>query len=463
MAFKPMTKSLLIKWLISFAVAIVFLLIPVSGMFTLELKKFFVVTLFSVMLMLFELLPAGVIGLFLMTAYSGVGLVKLNDAMGQMGSSTIVPMMLCWLMLDIISNTNLLKRVAYKLMYACGGSYLGILFGMALLGVICTIIVPSLTISVMVYSIGLGLLRALNIPAKSNIAVTVMWTGCGAVMFAQHWLYTVTGLGYAINNIATVVEGFSLPSATITLQNLPGCLEFFVIVFIISKVFKPEGDLAKGKDYFKEQLEALGKIGKDEIKVAVCLILLVIFMLTNGIHGLAIHYGFFGFCILMYVPGIKIGKPENFSAIRLNPLFLVAACLLIGTAGVAAGLPALVNTLLGPIMVGTNPFIFTAACWLTGFIANFVMTPGAFLGTLSAPLASIAVTAGYNPAVVAYTLNRSGNAVLFPYENGGYISMFGWGMMSMKQFIKAAAIATAVDAVFSIVIMPLYWTIIGIM
>ncbi len=372
-------------------------------------------------------------------------------------------MMLCWLMLDIISNTNFLKRIAYKLMYACGGSYLGILFGMAILGVICTIIVPSLTISVMVYSIGLGLLRALNIPPKSNIAVTVMWAGCGAVMFAQHWLYTVTGLGYAINNIATVIEGFTIPSATITLQNLPGCLEFFVIVFILSKVFKPESNLSQGKEYFKEQLDALGKITKDEIKVAVCLILLVAFMLTTNVHGLAIHYGFFGFCILMYLPGIKIGKPENFNAIRLNPLFLVAACLLIGTAGVAAGLPDLVNTVLGPLMVGSNPFVFIACCWLTGFIANFVMTPGAFLGSLSAPLASIAVTAGYNPAVIAYTLNRSGNAVLFPYENGGYISMFGWGMMSMKQFIKAAAIATVIDAVFSIVIMPIYWVLIGIM
>ena len=462
MAFKPLTKGVLIKWLITICVALVFFLIPVQGMYTLLMKKFFVVTLFGVFLMLFELLPPGIIGLFLMAAYAGSGLVTLPQAIGNMGSTTIVPMMLCWLILDIIGNTNFLKRMSYKLMYFVGGSYLGVLWGLVILGIICTIMVPSLTISVMVYSISLALIRALNIPPKSNVAATLMFVGCGSVMFAQHWLYTVTGLGYAINNIATVVEGYTLPSATITLHNLPTIFEFFIVAFIISKVFKPEATLSKSKEFFKSELDELGPIAKNEIKVAVCLICLALFMLTNGIHGLDITYGFLVFCVVMYLPGIEIGKPENFSGIRLNPLFLVAACLLIGGAGVSAGLPELVNTLLGPIMTGSNVYIFVAICWISGVLANFLMTPGAFLGTLSAPLATIAISAGLDPAIVAYTLNRSGNAVLFPYENGGYISMYGWGMMTMKQFIKAAALAMAVDAVFSFVVMPTYWIIIGL-
>ncbi len=62
-------KSDLIKWAITFLVAIVILLLPVNESFDAQIRAFLAVTVFAIIIYAFELLPTLLVGLLLPTLW----------------------------------------------------------------------------------------------------------------------------------------------------------------------------------------------------------------------------------------------------------------------------------------------------------------------------------------------------------------------------------------------------------
>ena len=99
---------------------------------------------------------------------------------------------------------------------------------------------------------------------------------------------------------------------------------------------------------------------------------------------------------------------------------------------------------------------------LFGTVANLLLTPAAMASLLPTVLANIYQVLGYNPICSILTVVYSLDMIFLPHEVTAYLVMFGFGMMSMKQFIKFYGAKTLFTLVFFGLIQIPWWMLLGI-
>ena len=456
------TTKKTIEWVIALIVPIFILLIPNNEVFTTLLAKFFCVTLIGIFILLFELAEPAIVGIYFIFAYSLTGIVELSSALATFSSGIVLQIICCLLIVEIVSNTSLLDRLAYNLIMKTGGSYAGIFMGLALIGIVFGVLIPSASASMIVLFLGMGICKGLDIKPYSNMAAGIIAMAGFAVVCAQHYLYSATGVGVPLALLENVIENFSVNYLQIFSNNIVMIPEIFIVAFVLTKLFKPEQSISS-KEYFRKKLDDLGSWKDEEKKSIVVLVCMFMFFVTNKWHGLDLTYGFVGACILFYLPFINVGRKENLKGVSIDIILVVGGCMLIGTAGAAAGIKEFITVIVAPLLQGGNTVVFVAVAWLSGVIANMLMTPLALMTTLTIPLAQIGQTIGIDPVVVAYILSHTADYVLFPYESTSFLIMYGLGMMSMKQFVKAAGTLTLIGGILTVGLSSVYWLFLGIM
>ena len=455
-------KTTWLKWGITLLVPLaIYFLVPASEAYSLEIRKYFLLTMICIFLFVFELLPGAIIGLCLTIGYPLLKVCSLQTALSTWGNSLIFQSIAILLLIECLQNTTLLKRVSYKLAGAVSGSYLGILLGLALSGVVLAIMIPASTASFINMALALGLIKSLKLSPKEPATVGFMLVSFFSVIDAHNFLYSTFGIGLGANLIAATVEGFSLSYTKIILDNLIFILQLFILVPIIAKVF-PAKQKLNGKEFFYDELAALGKWSATDKKALVIMILMIVFLMTNSLHGLDMTFGFIGACILFYLPKIEIGTTENLQSVSISFPIIVASCMAIGTVGSSIGVGNWFADLVAPLLQSSSKFTFTFFIMIFGVLANILMTPMALLTLLTGPFVTIAQTMGFSPEVIAYTLYHISNDVFFPYENNGTLMCYAFGMMSMRQFMKGALCKMILDFVFVLTLGILWWSIVGL-
>ena len=114
------TTKKTIEWVIALIVPIFILLIPNNEVFTTLLAKFFCVTLIGIFILLFELAEPAIVGIYFIFAYSLTGIVELSSALATFSSGIVLQIICCLLIVEIVSNTSLLDRLAYNLIMKTG-------------------------------------------------------------------------------------------------------------------------------------------------------------------------------------------------------------------------------------------------------------------------------------------------------------------------------------------------------
>ena len=246
------------------------------------------------------------------------------------------------------------------------------------------------------------------------------------------------------------------------LQTCPWIIFLFLMTFLAAKVFKTKAAI-NGTDYFLAEYKALGKMSAAEKKAAVITVLMLAFLMTTNIHGIALEWGFIIFPWLFFLPGIQIGQRENITNINYPMIFFMIACISIGAVSGYLGFGPLLSSVLMPILepLGTN--VVVVIIWLLGIVLNMLMTPMAVIGAFSAPVAQLAVDLGINPTGALYALLNSMDMVVMPYEAVPYLIAFSFGFISMQDFIKYSFFKIVLGTAFLVVIMLPFWHIIGVL
>ena len=177
----------LIGWIVSILVPVIVSLLPVSGIFTGSLKTFFVITLFVILIIAFELLPKLIAAILLPSLYLISGLVPADIAFASWTSTTVWMVMGGLILSNVLEDCGLLKRIAFFVIRKCGGTYTGVVFGCFIIGIILNLITFCngwLVASVLVY----GICRAMDLkPSKESALVcfaeTIGATGCTVCLF----------------------------------------------------------------------------------------------------------------------------------------------------------------------------------------------------------------------------------------------------------------------------------------
>ena len=454
-------KKKRIGWAVSILIPFIIAFIPVSGDFTESLKRFFMITLFMILIIAFELFPLLVSAILLPSLYIVSGIVPAATAFGSWSNTTVWMVLGGLIFSTVLDECGLLKPIAYFVIRKCGGTYGGVVYGCFVIGILLNLVTFCYG-WVIAGALIFGVCKAMDLkPSRESSLVCFAGTiGCtGSTVF----LYYPSYYSMIETSLQEFVPGYSMGMFTTFLYN--GCFIIWCLLtlFILMKVYKTKKmDGKLNRKIFDEKYEQLGKMSKKEKKAVAMIVLLFAWLFSSNFTGLPAAYGFMTIPYLMFVPGIEIGDKEIIGRINFSMIFLVA-CLGIGVVGASVGFGDFLTNIAVPFLSGKSVLVVCISFMLFGMIANFFMTPLAMLGGLSIPFAQIAVSLGINPVVACMILVYACEMLFLPYESNGNLIMYEYGMMPMKDFIKQEGLKTLIMFVGFLVVMYPLWNLFGLM
>ncbi|NLT94691.1 MAG: SLC13 family permease, partial [Clostridia bacterium] len=293
-------KKKTIYWVITIALPLLVMLIPTNEVFTPVIRNFLAITLCAILLFAFEILPQIIPSLLLPVMYVVIKIAPAEAVFGPW--ATNIPWMFMGgiLLANCLESIGLLRRIAYWSIIKTGGTYNGILYGIFLAGLILNLLVPGQGV-IPLAAFTYGICMALGL-GKSKESAGIMLTGAFSALLPLFFFYNPNFV--VITSAAAPVKAVELTWFKYLYHNLPNIPWALFCVFLISKVFKPSKPIDV-KDYIKEEYKKLGPISVAEKKAIFVTLLLVAFLLTGGLHGINIGWGFVFAAIMLYLPGIN--------------------------------------------------------------------------------------------------------------------------------------------------------------
>ena len=134
----------------------------------------------------------------------------------------------------------------------------------------------------------------------------------------------------------------------------------------------------------------------------------------------------------------------------------------IGSVATALGINTILSEMVTPIVSGMSPVLVLYVILIIGTLSNLVLTPTAMMGCLTTPLVQVALDTGMNVWPSILTIIYSTDMVFLPYEVAVLLIFFGFGMMSMSDFIKLYSLKNLVVFIlFGLLQIP-WWHLMGI-
>jgi solute carrier family 13 (sodium-dependent dicarboxylate transporter), member 2/3/5 len=455
------TRSIIL-WGISIIMPLLVLLIPVTEAFTPEIRLFFAVTLFVIFLWALELMPFVIPAILLPVLYVVLGLSPPPVAFGPWGH--YIPWMLLagMILTFIFDEAGLLRRISYWAILKTGGSFVGLLYGLMISGIIIALILPDIASrAVLFVAIAFGICKALDLKPLSKEASAVMLAGVMSALTPSYIFYT-SAAGTLIAWEAAAEFGYSISWTQYILYNgLPTLIWCFLTILIIQLMFAGKQKECY-KNYFHEEYRKMGRLKTSEKKLAVIALGLCLFVVLESYHGIAVGWGFVAAVFICYLPGINLGKESSYKNANFPLVVFVASCMAIGTTSNLLGAGNFIADMLQPY-IGGGTLHVVVATWLLAVIVNFVMTPLAALASLSGPLAGIANVADVSIVPVLYAWNQGLEQVILPYEYALILLAFGYGYISLRHFIAYFSVRMVFNLIFILLIAIPFWMIAGAM
>ena len=449
------TRMQAVKWLMAIILPLLIMLIPVSETYTSEMRMFFILTGICILVMAFDLtemiIPA--LALPLMYILSGLGTpaIVFKPWLG------IVPWMnLFGLMLaSILLSTGLLTRVAYWCIIKTGATYNGMLYAIMAAGIVFNFIIPGNTLLPMA-ALTYSICTALDL-GKSKESAGIMLAGFFGSIIPGYMVYSnnfvmFQGVGMAVTDV-------SIPWLTYLIHNITLLPYSFLIIFMLTKVLKPDVKI-EGKVYFEKAYKELGKLALTEKKAIVISIVLFAMFLTSSIHNIQPAWIFLILIIVSFLPGVNIGTKESLASVNYTFIFLITGCMAIGEVSSTLGVGQWISNMILGVISGSNIFVILVVVWLLAFLLNFLLTPVAIAAVVTVPLTEMALGLSISPFVIYYALMQGSSQIIFPYEWPFAFLFFSFGLIPIKHFIKVFSITSLMNLIYFMVIMIPFWRLI---
>jgi len=458
---KTTNKKAIIGWLTAVVLMLIVFAIPTTELFTAEIRKFLMATVFFVAIMAFELLPNFIIAVLLPATYVLIGLADIPTAFASYASQNVWMALGAFVLGNVMDQTGLLKRISYAIIRAMGGSFKGAVFGAFLVAFIINFVTFGAG-WVTCLPVVIGIVKALDLkPGKESALVCFagLVGGCDAGCFvyvpsSQAWLDTFIQpfMPEFTSNFFTplVYNGFML---------VGGILFLIIMLWIYDRQNKKNpGQMTVGatKEYFDTLYKELGKITPNETKSFILFALLLVYTIAAGFCGWPTAYGFMVVPYLAYVPFIRCDDGEALKKTQFQGLFFYASCIAIGSVGALVGFTNMLATLAMPLLEGKSLLVACIIMILIGTVTKLALTPSALLGGFGGAYAQIAATLGMHPAAAVYLLFSCSVYVFFPFGITGYLLMYSSGYIPMKEFLKNQIVKTIlIWIVFVVIWFPL--------
>lgn len=454
---RQLSSKTLFMWLVTIGFPVAILCIPTNDVFSLQIRLFLALTLFAILTFAFENMPQTMIAILLPIAYVVTGIAPAEKAFGPW--MQYVPWMVLGglILADALNSAGLLKRIAYKCIIITGASYNGILIGLALAGTVLNIFIPSQAVVPMA-ALSYGICVALNL-GYSRESAGIMLTAAMGALLPELFFYNpntmiVFGVGESVAGPTPItwMEYF--------LNNCISMLFLVIMVIVAIFIFKPKQTI-NSKEYFISEYEKMGTMNIREKKGAAVCIFLFIVLLTGKYHGIELGWCFASIPMLLFCPGIDVGRPEDLRNANYGFILFVTACMCIGSVAGYLGIGQIVSTIAIPMLEGHGSTFVMMFVWTLVMLLNFLLTPLAIQAAFTGPLVDIVSSLNINPQALYILIKHACDQVILPYEYAQYLIYFSFGLIPLKEFIKLQGTKMLVSFLFVLLILLPFWRLVG--
>jgi len=448
-----------IKWSLTVFIPLVLNLFLLYYKVDASIRSFLTITLIGILMFLFEQVPMLVTSLLLMTTYVVFNIAPMSIVFSGWLQESIWITFGCLVMVIVLKNTTLVERVTYRLIILSGGTYLGILFALVGLGIITNLLVPGVMVGVMIAALAFSLCQILEF-GKSKASAGIM-IGALCVGFYDVETFILSPGNYTLL-IDSAKQLFDIPiNYWIFFKDNWVFMPIIILeVLILNKMFAPK-EFGNVKAKFETKLANLGKVSHQEKKMVIILLSLLIYLFSQPLHQLPMWYGFVIAPMIMFLPLINLGKPQNTNDINYNIIIFMVACLGIGNTAVYLGIGDILSQWAVANLLSANPALIIGMIFLMAVGINFIMTPFAAMSTLGSSLAEIALSLNISFYPISYAFFFGCQTIIFPYESALYAILYAFGNIRLSDFIKFMLIRAVLWLAYVVIVGTSYWSFLG--
>ena len=460
-------KSVLIKWLISIALAIMPLLIATGETYTVQAQRFLAITILGIALLAFELMTSFGVAIMLPTLWVITGVTNMTTAFSSFSSGNALTTLGSLFLAVVMDRTGLVKRLGYWSLIKAKGSFVSTMWALFIAILLISAVGFAMT-AVLGFTFAYALYKVLELkPTDKEAQVIVMATMLAAIQSGT-FLYcpiTVTILNGAVG---AAWPGHPIYWYQLIRDNLPTLLFCVLLMAAMLAWYKrsTKGEAMsteKGLEYFKKAYADLGKMRTAEKKGVLILIGLMLYLMSQPLHGLDTTYAFLVATFVYFIPGINLADMETVKSVNWESWFTIGCFLSVGTVAASTGINTILANAMVPIVSSMGEYWSVFGSLIFGTLVNFVISPFAMLAMLPGPIISYCLQAGFDPLPHIYAMYQAKDILFFPYEYPQYLILFSFGMVKMGSMIKLCTIKSAAFMLFFVVIMMPLWRIMGIL
>ncbi len=316
-----------------------------------------------------------------------------------------------------INETGLGKRFADQIVIHLEGSYLKIIAGVVLIGVIFSFLMPSaMGRVILLIPIALGIADHFGFSAGSNGRTAIILAAIFGTFIPAFSILPANVANMILAGLAENQYNFLFLYGEYLLLHFPilGMLKAVTIILLLMWLYP---DSPSEKQY--RELSVSRKITKDESILLVLVVLLLLLWGSDFIHHISPAWIALGGAIFLLLPGINIVNPKAFrEKINFSSLLFVAGIIgfggVISSSGIGDIMAQRFLSIL-PMEQGenfVNYMLLNFMATITGFMTTLPGVP-AVLTPLSAQLSQ---ATGLPLESVVMTQVIGFSTVMFPYQ-----------------------------------------------
>jgi len=243
-------------------------------------------------------------------------------------------------------------------------------------------------------------------------------------------------------------------------------ITIFIAWRLILWLYPPErSELPGGSAYLSDELKRLGPWTALEKKSALLMLLAILLWTTDFLHGISPAMIGLGIGLVATLPRIGVLEVSDVKRLNYLAMFFVAAALSVSE--VLRSTKAL-DVLSNLLIVWIEPFLTsvfgsTFVLYWTAFIYHiFLGDEVAMLSTSIPILMTYARLHGLNPLTLGMVWTFAAGGKIFVYQSAVLVVGYSYGYFDSRDMLRVGIILTLVQSLILLLLVPLYWPLIGL-
>jgi sodium-dependent dicarboxylate transporter 2/3/5 len=365
------------------------------------------------------------------------------------------------------AESGLAKRLAYTMVVSVGTSFSRILMAFILTSFVMTLMIPSGPPRVILLgTIVLGVVEMYGLERTANAAKSlILAITFSATLFDKGIIGSTPSI--LARNLITEFGHVPVSWSQWFIAYLP--LDIFNIVitwWVIQRMFPPEtSDLPGGTALIRQERARLGPWRASEKKAAFWITVGVSIWATDFIHHVNPAIVGVGIGLVATFPRVGVLSRDQLGKINFLSFLFMGSTLsmaeVLRETGAVTVLADAIFGYIGPML--TSPFHSTLVLYWTAFVAHLALASETAMISISLPpLLAFASSNGFNPLALGMLWTFAVGGQLFIYQSLVLIAGYSFGCFNARDVLKLGAFFVIAESLMLLILVPVYWPLIGI-